>query len=96
MKIAPAPLNIPPIIGRLRVLRTFILKIDLHFVHIWGIEFIINIFVMLLASLYYPNIKSFKIDDLNLIELKEWKHTKVMSLLLVILTITIYIGLSQN
>ena len=28
MKIAPAPLNMPPIIGRLRVLKTFILKID--------------------------------------------------------------------
>jgi SSS family solute:Na+ symporter len=96
-KISPEGAKISLFVGlTFYIVSTFILKVDLHFVHIWGIEFIINIFVMLLASLYYPNIKSFKIDDLNLIELKEWKHTKVMSLLLVILTITIYIVLGQN
>ena len=96
-KISPEGAKISLFVGlTFYIVSTFILKVDLHFVHIWGIEFIINIFVMLLASLYYPNIKSFKIEDSNLIELKEWKHTKIVSLLLVILTITIYIFLGQN
>ena len=96
-KISPEGAKISLFVGlTFYIVSTFILKIDLHFVHIWGIEFIINIFVMLLASLYYPNIKNFKIEDSNLIELKEWKHTKIVSLLLVILTITIYIFLGQN
>ena len=40
---------------------TFIVPVDLHFVHIWGIEFILNMSVMGLISYYIPNKKPFKI-----------------------------------
>ena len=46
---------------------TFILKTDFHFIHIWGIEFLINIFVMFLISHFYPITKEFKIQNLKLL-----------------------------
>ena len=33
---------------------TFILEVDIHFVHIWGIEFVLNVAVMIVVSKFYP------------------------------------------
>ncbi len=74
---------------------TFILKVDIHFVHIWGIEFLLNILIMYLASSIYPNKKIVSsLDEINS-EMKPWKHTKTLSAILCITTILIYIGLAQ-
>ena len=75
---------------------TFILKTDIHFIHIWGIEFLINIFVMFLISYFYPIDKEFKIENLKIVDLSEWKYTKHMSVVLCLVTILIYIMLGQN
>tara|TARA_B100000579_G_C22842854_1_gene862593 strand:- start:1614 stop:3191 length:1578 start_codon:yes stop_codon:yes gene_type:complete len=75
---------------------TFILKTDIHFIHIWGIEFLINIFVMLLISYFYPISKEFKIENLKIVDLSEWKYTKHMSIALSLVTILIYIMMGQN
>ena len=53
-KISPEGAKISLFVGLIfYIVSTFILKVDLHFVHIWGIEFIINIFVMLLFHIYH-------------------------------------------
>lgn len=70
---------------------SFIFKVDLHFVHVWGIEFIINMTVMTVISYFTPKEKPFQIKDLNIVEMKGWKYTKSFSILLVISTIMIYI-----
>jgi SSS family solute:Na+ symporter len=75
---------------------TFILKTDINFIHIWGIEFLINIFVMFLMSYFYPIDKEFKIENLKIVDLSEWKYTKHMSVVLCLVTILIYIMLGQN
>ena len=41
---------------------TFIFNVNLHFVHIWGIEFILNMIVMILISYNFPDDKEFKIN----------------------------------
>ena len=78
------------------IITIFILKVDLHFIHIWGIEFLINILIMFVASHFYPIKKEFKIDNLKIVDLREWKYTKHMSMILCILTILIYILLGKN
>ena len=78
------------------IITIFILKVDLHFIHIWGIEFLINILIMFVASLFYPIKKEFKIDNLKIVDLREWKYTKHMSMILCIVTILIYILLGKN
>lgn len=74
---------------------TFIFKVDLHFVHIWGIEFIINMAVMGLISYFIPKEKPFQISDLQIVEMKEWKFTKGFSIFLVVSTLLIYILLGN-
>lgn len=75
---------------------TFILKTDIHFVHIWGIEFILNLIVMFGVSYFYPQGKEFKAKDLHILDMKEWKYTKHMSIALCLITLLIYILLGQN
>ena len=70
---------------------SFIFKVDLHFVHVWGIEFIINMTVMTGISYFIPKEKPFQIKDLNIVEMKGWKYTKSFSIFLVISTMMIYI-----
>jgi SSS family solute:Na+ symporter len=72
---------------------TFIFKVDIHFVHIWGIEFVLNMAVMFAVTHFYPNQNPFQPKDKGLVEIEEWKHTKAFSSILVLLIVGIYIWL---
>ena len=71
----------------------FIFKVDIHYVHIWGIEFVLNMAVMFAVTHFYPNKNPFQPTDKGVVEIEEWKHTKVFSGFLVILIVGIYIWL---
>lgn len=73
---------------------TFIFKSDIHFVHVWGIEFILNMISMFIISNIFPNKKKRNIKNQNFIELKEWKYAKILSVIIASFTIMIYILLS--
>jgi SSS family solute:Na+ symporter len=77
------------------VLTTFIFQVDIHFVHIWGIEFLLNIAVMYGVSYFYPVNKTYANEEMKYGNLIPWKYTKAMSLALVIITISIYIILGN-
>lgn len=78
------------------ILTTFILKVDIHFVHIWGIEFLLNMLVMFGVSYFFPVGKVFNIKDLEVVEMKEWKYTKTLSIVLCVVTVLIYILLGTS
>jgi SSS family solute:Na+ symporter len=69
----------------------FLFKVDLHFVHIWGIEFVLNILVMHLVSMIKPNDNPFKITDVGAVNMQPWKYAKGLSITLVVVTIVIYV-----
>ena len=73
----------------------FIVKAEIHFVHIWGIEFLLNVVFMHLVSHFYPRINDFVIKDVGAVSLVPWKHTKVFSGVLVFVTVMIYILLGS-
>lgn len=75
---------------------SFILKADIHFVHVWGIEFLLNVATMFAVSYFYPVDKKFEIKDLEVIEMKEWKYTKHFSIGLGVITLLIYVLLGTN
>ena len=75
------------------ILTVFIFPINIHFVHIWGIEFILNMLVMFGVSYFYPNTNKFKPSDIGPVDLYPWKYARHLGLLLVVLTIAIYIWL---
>ncbi|MDF9799920.1 SSS family solute:Na+ symporter [Catalinimonas alkaloidigena] len=74
---------------------TFILEIDIHFVHIWGIEFVLNLLVMFVVSRFYPNTERFQPSDFGELELNQWKYTKPFSIILTLIIIGIYIWLGN-
>lgn len=78
------------------ILTTFVFKVDIHFVHLWGIEFLLNLAVMYTVSYYFPADRSFKEEDLHVLEMKPWKYTKPMAITLCVVTVLIYIALGNN
>ncbi len=77
------------------IVTTFILNINLHFIHVWGIEFVLNMMVMLGVSYFYPVKKAFSIQDVGVIDQKPWRFTTPMAIILVVITISIYIWLGN-
>ena len=73
-----------------------IIKVPLHFVHIWGIEFVLNVIVMYAVSSYAPRKNMYEITDVGAVDLTEWKYAKPLAAVLVIITLIIYITLGNN
>ncbi|SDM83856.1 solute:sodium symporter family transporter [Kriegella aquimaris] len=71
------------------------LQLDIHFVHIWGIEFVLNIIVMHVATLLFPKEAPFEMKDAGVLNLKPWKYAKPFSLFLVVFTIILYLVLGN-
>ena len=74
------------------ILTTFVFKLDIHFVHIWGIEFVLNFVIMLLVSRMYPT--SDYVHDSYPYPDKPWPRVKEAGVILTGITILIYIMLS--
>ncbi|SIQ35902.1 solute:sodium symporter family transporter [Maribacter ulvicola] len=78
------------------ILTTFVFKVDIHFIHIWGIEFVLNVLVMYVVSYFYPNHKITVEEGHDYVEMKEWKYTKPMAIVLCSITVIIYVLLGTN
>jgi SSS family solute:Na+ symporter len=68
----------------------------IHFVHIWGIEFLLNVAIMYAVSYFYPRKNDYRITDVGAVDLTPWRYTKPMSIILCGITILIYILLGCN
>lgn len=76
------------------VLAVFVFQIPIHFVHIWGIEFVLNILIMFVVSRMYPSRShSLPVDAMNKVPLERWKYVKPFSLVLIAVIVLIYITL---
>ncbi len=77
------------------VIMNFAFQVNLHFVHIWGIEFVLNIVVMHLVSYVFAKEEKFELIDVGIVNLEPWKYAKSFSLFLVAFTIFLYIILGN-
>ena len=75
---------------------TFIVKTEIHFIHIWGIEFLLNLVIMFAVSHFYPVDKEFVEKNLHILNMKSWKYSRSMSIVLCIITVLIYIYLGKS
>ena len=67
-------------------------KFYLHYIHIWGIEFVLNILLMLsLSSLFPKNLESTRLEPVQIVDIEGWKYAKLAGGILVIVTICIYV-----
>lgn len=77
------------------ILTTFIFDVNLHFVHIWGIEFLLNLAVMFAVSWFYPRTNHLEFKEMKILDLTHWKYAKLLGATLVLVTIGIYIWLGS-
>ena len=77
------------------VITYYFIEVDLHFVHIWGIEFVLNIIVMHLASWAFPKDAPYIMKNAGILDLNPWKYAKGFSLFLVLVTIILYLLLGN-
>lgn len=77
------------------VVMDHIIQVNLHFIHIWGIEFVLNIIVMHIASALMKKDKKFVMEDAGILDLKPWKYAKHFSVLLVSFAIILYLVLGN-
>ncbi len=77
------------------ILTYFIFEVDLHFVHLWGIEFVLNILVMHAVSLLRPQKTLYVIQDAGILDLKPWKYARHFSIFLIVFTLILYLFLGN-
>ncbi len=77
------------------IITYYVIQLDLHFIHIWGVEFILNIVVMHLASALFPKEPKFEMMDAGILDLKPWKYAKPFSLFLIVVTVILYLWLGN-
>ncbi|SDK02774.1 solute:Na+ symporter, SSS family [Catalinimonas alkaloidigena] len=75
------------------VLTFFVFQVDLHFIHLWGIEFVLNMVVMLSVSYFFPARQ--RRPEAPWPVGSAWKYAPHMGLALTAITILIYIWLGQ-
>ncbi|MHC4581702.1 MAG: sodium:solute symporter family transporter, partial [Planctomycetota bacterium] len=75
---------------------TFILKVEVHFVHIWGIEFVLNILIMYGVSFVFPRKEIAEEQIAEVVDMHGWKHTRLLSAILVVVTVMIYVLLGKR
>lgn len=73
----------------------YFIEIELHFIHLWGLEFVLNVVVMHLVSMASPRKNNFKITDIGAVEMVAWKYAKPFSLFLIVVTLLIYVLLGN-
>ena len=71
------------------VITTFVLEVNLHFIHIWGIEFLLNMLVMFIFSYFFKNVKP-KIN-IKITKQTKWKYSNQLSYMLIFFTLLIYV-----
>ena len=71
------------------IITTFVLEVNLHFIHIWGIEFLLNMLIMFIFSYFFKNVKP-KID-IKITKQTKWKYSKPLSYMLIFFTLLIYV-----
>ncbi len=77
------------------IIMYYVIQVELHFVHIWGIEFVLNILIMHLASRFFAREAKFEMVDSGKLDLKPWKYAKGFSLFLVVFTVILYLVLGN-
>jgi SSS family solute:Na+ symporter len=77
------------------ILTTFIFPVDIHFVHVWGIEFVLNVVVMFGVSYWYPQSQKEWEAQPALLDLKTWKYTTHFSISLCVIPVLMYVLLGS-
>ena len=71
------------------IITTFVLEVNLHFIHIWGIEFLLNMLIMFIFSYFFKNVKPKM--NIKITKQTKWKYSKQLAYTLIFFTLLIYV-----
>ena len=74
---------------------TFVADIGVHFVHVWGIMFLLMMITMTVVSRFYPVKTIFRMENAHVVDLTEWKYAKLAAVAIALITLSIYISLGH-
>lgn len=77
------------------ILFNFVVKIDLHFFHLVGLLFVLNIAFMLVIGYFYPQHPHEDVYT-EQVDIKPWSMAKPVSVLITLASVSIYIFLAHN
>lgn len=66
-----------------------------HYLHIMAILFVSNILIMLIIGKFYPRKEEYIIEYTNQVDIKPWKHVKLVGGLITLTVVAIYIYFSK-
>lgn len=66
-----------------------------HYLHIMAILFVANILIMLIIGKLYPSKNEYVIEYTNQVDIKPWKHVKLVGGLITLIVISIYVYFSR-
>jgi len=78
------------------ILCSFVFKVDIHFFHLVGILFVINVTVMLIIGYFKPMETPYKEEYTKQVDIQPWAFVKPVSLVITLLSLTMYIYMANN
>ena len=76
------------------LLTLYIIKPDLHFLHLMGILFVLTIVIMFVVSKFYPRETDYVQEYTKQVDITNWKYLKPVGYAIVVMVIGLYIYLS--
>ncbi|MDX7985883.1 solute:sodium symporter family transporter [Xenorhabdus sp. 12] len=77
------------------IICNFVLKIDIHFFHLVGILFVLNVIFMLIIGHFFPA-ESYQEVYTEQVDITPWSMVKPMGLLITLAAISMYVFLAHN
>ena len=73
----------------------FVWQIDIHFVHIYAILFVIEVAIMIATAYFYPRQEAWKFTRKSTVELKPWRFALPCAYILLAMIISLYLVFSK-
>jgi len=77
------------------ILFNFVIKVDIHFFHLLGILFVLNVVFMLLVGHFYPQ-RAYEEVYTEQVDIQPWSLVKPVAVLIALGSISMYVFLAQN
>ncbi|WP_033135223.1 solute:sodium symporter family transporter [Aeromonas finlandensis] len=77
------------------ILFNFVIKVDIHFFHLLGILFVLNVVFMLLVGHFYPQ-RAYEEVYTEQVDIQPWSLVKPVAVLIVLGSISMYVFLAQS
>lgn len=77
------------------ILFNFVIKVDIHFFHLLGILFVLNVVFMLLVGHFYPQ-RAYEEVYTEQVDIQPWRLVKPVAVLIALGSISMYVFLAQG